>query len=126
MNGRRNRDIPPDSPLLLPALEEQSRQNALDILGDPIRRQVLHDLDPEEGPVTLSDLADRVANPHVRGASAVAVQSDDANDATATTVTSATERVAIQLHHVHLPKLADYGLVEYDRREKTVSAEMSS
>lgn len=24
------------------------------------------------------------------------------------------ERVAISLHHAHLPKLADYGLIEYD------------
>lgn len=29
-------------------------------------------------------------------------------------------RIATQLHHVHLPKLANGGLVEYDSRSKTV------
>lgn len=30
------------------------------------------------------------------------------------------ERVAVRLHHVTLPKLADLGAVEYDARNKTV------
>lgn len=30
------------------------------------------------------------------------------------------ERLAIQLQHTHLPKLADYGVVEYDRRSGAV------
>lgn len=25
------------------------------------------------------------------------------------------EELAIQIHHIHLPKLAEYGVVEYDR-----------
>ena len=30
------------------------------------------------------------------------------------------ERVAIELHHAHLPKLADSGLIEWDRDDGTV------
>ena len=30
------------------------------------------------------------------------------------------ERVAIDLHHVHLPKLADAGVIEYDPMERTL------
>ena len=113
-------DAPPDSPLLLRTLEEHGRQQAVELLEDPVRRQVLHDLDIEEGMVSLSELAERVADPDVRGASSVERRSSRAN-----ADVSAAERVAIQLHHVHLPKLADYGLVEYDRREKTVTAKLS-
>ncbi|WP_224332990.1 DUF7344 domain-containing protein [Haloprofundus halobius] len=31
-----------------------------------------------------------------------------------------TDNVAISLHHIHLPKLANIGLVEYDTRNRTV------
>ncbi|WP_313691702.1 DUF7344 domain-containing protein [Halorarum halobium] len=34
--------------------------------------------------------------------------------------TKDTERIAIQLHHSTLPKLADVGAVEYDPRSRTV------
>ena len=30
------------------------------------------------------------------------------------------DAVAIALHHIHLPKLAGYGLIEYDARSKTI------
>ncbi|WP_132057491.1 DUF7344 domain-containing protein [Halorussus amylolyticus] len=30
------------------------------------------------------------------------------------------ERLAVRLHHVHLPKLDDHGFVEYDARSETV------
>lgn len=33
----------------------------------------------------------------------------------------AAEREWIETHHVHLPKLADYGFVEWDREEDTVT-----
>ena len=118
---RNSDDAPPDPPLLRRALEEHSRQQAVEILENPVRRQVLHDLDAEEGTVSLSELAERVADPNVRGASSVERRSSRA-DAEVTP----TERVALQLHHVHLPKLDDHGLEEYDRDEKTVTAETTS
>lgn len=112
MNG--DSDGTPAGPSLLQrALEEQNRQQLLDVLGDPICRRVLHGLDADEERVTLSELAERVVNTTVRGAASVEVESQDVD-------ISATERVAIRLHHVHLPKLADHGLLEYDRRENTV------
>ena len=118
---RNSDDAPPDSPLLRRALGEHDRQQAVDILEDPVRRQVLHDLDAEDGTVALSELAERVADPDVRGRSSVERRSGRAD----AEVTAAAERVAIQLHHVHLPKLDDHGLVEYDRDEKTVTAKLS-
>jgi hypothetical protein len=116
MNGNRDEEAPPDSTLLLRALEDLTRQQAVDALEDPVRRQVLHDLDPEEGPVALSELAERLASPDVRSGAIIPTQPRDAGP----TGIDYTERVVIQLHHGHLPKLDDYGLVEYDHREKNV------
>jgi hypothetical protein len=33
---------------------------------------------------------------------------------------AASRRTAVQLHHTHLPKLADAGLLDYDRDSRTV------
>lgn len=123
-----------DSSLLHCALEEKRRQQLLDVLEDPIRRLVLDNLDPDEGWVSLAELSERVGERHVRGAAPDQCQPSDEGDfadrtspdrssadrtpADATPV----DRVALRLHHVHLPKLADYGIVEYDHRERTVRA----
>lgn len=119
---------PADSPLVHRVLEEKSRQQMLDVLGDPIRRQVLRELHPDEGWVKLSGLAERVGNRRVRGASGFPFQSNE--DAISADADSAgappTDRVALRLHHVHLPKLDDYGLVEYEHRERTVRATTTS
>jgi hypothetical protein len=35
-------------------------------------------------------------------------------------VTTSSERLEIDLRHVHLPKLADHNLIEYDERSETI------
>lgn len=160
MNSNRDGTSAHSSPLSH-ALNEKNRQQMLDALENPMRRRVLHDLDPDEGQVALSDLAERVANRHVRGASRFTSWSSDddtasdhtAADQNATARTSgdrastagtstarsftdpadadpadadSIDRVALRLHHVHLPKLAEYGLVEYDHRDRVVTVKTRS
>lgn len=66
---------------------EERRRTALDVLAD---RTV---------PVELDDVA-----------AAVAERENGDSPADAESV----ERVALSLHHVHLPKMADFGVVDYD------------
>ncbi|WP_137287481.1 DUF7344 domain-containing protein [Halorussus salinisoli] len=76
-----------------------SAQELWGLLSDPIRRRLLSTLDPEEGRVTLSELAEKLADE------------------------TPPDRIAIRLHHEHLPKLAEYGFVTYDAEENVVEAE---
>lgn len=81
-----------------PARETSPSTNEMfDALSAAQRRYVLHYL-AGNGVVTLGELAEWVAE-------------RDAADA---------ERTAIALHHGHLPKLTDVGLVEYDPSTRTV------
>jgi len=77
----------------------QSLDDVFDVLSADRRRHVLYVLYCRPGPVTLRDLAD------------------------ATTPESGTdvERVTAELAHVHLPKLDDAGVVEYDRDDGSAS-----
>lgn len=79
-----------------------------DILSDRRRRYVLHYLaDAPTGVVSLNDLADQV----VRWETEYTDYSppDDHR-----------QRVVVDLHHVHLPKLDRNGVVDYDTRSETV------
>lgn len=67
-------------------LSSERRRTAIDVLGGL------------SGPVELEELA-----------AAVAAREDGG---TADEV--AVERVAVQLHHVHLPKMADMGVLDYE------------
>jgi hypothetical protein len=70
------------------------------LLADEHRRRVLRCLHSRVGSVSLSTLADRLAD------------GDDEDRS----------RTALRLHHVHLPKLAEYGLLSYDSTQNVVSA----
>lgn len=64
------------------------------LLANERRRAVLATLDDRAASVDLDDLAAQVAT-----------QEGDEAD---------TDQIKITLHHVHLPKLADAGVIEYD------------
>ena len=75
------------------------------LLRDPRRRQVLDCLAARTGPVDLEALAgDLAASPVWSGSS------------------DGVERVAFHLHHRHLPKMDDVGLVDYDADRRVVEA----
>jgi hypothetical protein len=74
-----------------------------EILADDQRRHILTYLEErDEDVAAFSELIDHVADERV---------GDPTDDH---------ERVAVRLHHAHLPKLADLDLVEYDARSETV------
>lgn len=75
-------------------------------LSNARRRFVLYQV-RERGPTDEADLATVVAA-WEQGVPAEAVSAETSRE------------VRIDLRHVHLPKLEDYGLVEYDRRSGTV------
>ncbi|GAB6861848.1 ArsR family transcriptional regulator [Haloplanus litoreus] len=72
----------------------------LELVSDRHRRRVVHHLRHEaDGATTLEDLAEQL---HSEGCDG---KSGSLRDR---------EQLAIQLHHTHLPKLAEYGVVEFE------------
>lgn len=78
------------------------------LLADPHRRAVLERLDRTAGGVAVETLATRVAA--------------DLSDSAETVDDERRRRVLLALHHNHLPKLADHGLLEYDLDAGIVTA----
>lgn len=79
--------------------DHQSYALAIELLCDPMRREVLAFLVSEfDGPIRLDDLASELAEDGHR-----------------------TERYMTELYHVHLPKLAAVGLVEFDADRRLIS-----
>ncbi|WP_323192742.1 hypothetical protein [Halostella sp. PRR32] len=91
--------------------EESDVSNVLDttfeLLARERRRTVLYCLRASDGQLSLSELVDRVAE---REAAESAPDDDQ-------------QETAISLSQVHLPKLADAGVIEYDRQEQLVEHE---
>lgn len=80
----------------------QSLDDVLRLLADRTRRKLLrHLLEAEPAPVAVDDLV-------------AALAGTDAFDATDR------RALAIDLHHVHLPRLADEGVVDWDPERGTV------
>lgn len=77
-----------------------------ELLADPHRRAALTCLAGRRAPVGLHALARQVL--------------DSLGSARADSSAVDVERLAIALHHNHLPRLADSGLVEYDVERRTV------
>lgn len=89
---------------------DRSLDDLLKLLADRRRRYVLYYLDDaEDDVVTLDELSDHVADRR---------EAWSAN--TDGTGVVALERVRVGLHHNHLPRLADAGLIDYDGRTQTV------
>lgn len=72
------------------------------------RRLVVHHLREADGGVTSLDAVRRAVLNWERRSDEVAVPSDH------------DRQVAVALHHVHLPKLEEHGVIEYDWRSKTI------
>ncbi|QSW98896.1 DUF7344 domain-containing protein [Haloterrigena alkaliphila] len=88
--------------------------STVDLLADPRRRSILRYLEDCEEAVSLSDLADHMTleeQDHRRGAIA------ECGDA----LLGTRRRVRIALRHVHVPKLAADGAVDFNPDENTVS-----
>lgn len=84
----------------------RSVDDVYDVLADELRRHVVATLAETNTPVDGATLAQSVASADARGTSA-----DDR-----------VRQVHAKLYHVHLPKLRDAGLVEYDSETDTVEA----
>ncbi|MFB6107756.1 MAG: hypothetical protein ABEJ82_02800 [Haloplanus sp.] len=88
--------------------EALSRDALFSMLRNERRREVIHYLSNHEGPVALRELSEYIAGIE--------------NDCTAAEVTyKQRKRVQTALYQMHLPKLAEQGIVEYDKRAGTVS-----
>lgn len=78
-----------------------SLDTAFDVLADSKRRQVLEYLDFEDASASLDTLAKYVARRQTNpGCSAVSAETIDS--------------MRTDLHHTHVPKLAQCGMVDYD------------
>ena len=87
---------------------------AMGLLADRRRRAVLRYLERAGGTATLSELAE-----------AIAMETRNPDPATISDLADAssqeTRDVRISLHHVHVPKLADAGAIEYDSETETLT-----
>lgn len=72
-----------------------------DVLSNPRRRYILSHLQASKTPMALADLTDAV------------VRWETGEEPTA--VQAVREQVYISLYHWHLPKLADAGLISFNR-----------
>ncbi|WP_251342912.1 DUF7344 domain-containing protein [Haloplanus halophilus] len=92
------------SPQLFPAdTDELTRDALFSMLRNERRREVIHYLRDHEGPVDLRELSEYIA----------AIE----NDCERSAVTyKQRKRVQTALYQMHLPKLADQNIVDYDRR----------
>ncbi|MGZ0745696.1 DUF7344 domain-containing protein [Haloparvum sp. AD34] len=86
-----------------------SEETKFDLLSNRRRRLVIRYLNEVESATTLDDLA----------ASVAAAENDTS---TAALSSDQRKRVYVSLYQAHLPKLADVGVVEYDRESGTVHA----
>lgn len=87
----------------LEALAESDRHR---LLMAERRRLALDVLAVRDGPIALADLGREVA----------ARENVDAFDEDAVTL------VTLSLHHVHLPKMATYGVIDYDRERNRIES----
>lgn len=92
---------------------ELPMRTLFEILADDQRRHILTFLHSAGKPVTLAEIIDHVV---VREQG---VSSDDLLEEERT-------RVALALHHTHLPKLMDAGMVTYDHTEETIAPAASA
>ncbi|WP_424009285.1 DUF7344 domain-containing protein [Haloferax denitrificans] len=87
-------------------MANDSLDACLHLVADRNRRRVIHHLRQEGGgTTTIDDIVDQF---HSSGS--------DCKDG----LPQDRKNIFIQLYHVHLPKLAEYGIVEFEHRSGTV------
>ena len=89
-----------------PETDDQAIDTIFSLLRHRYRRDVVEILSERESPLPLRDLAATIA--------AGETESDRAS-------TETTHEVATALHHVHLPKLDDADVIDYDTETSTVT-----
>lgn len=78
----------------------------LELVADRRRRSLIDQLrNNGKGQTTVDDLVDQI---------------DRGEHATSTDRQPDRDELVIQLHHVHLPKLSEFGVVDYDLERSTV------
>jgi DNA-binding transcriptional ArsR family regulator len=84
-------------------------ETVLDVCSHKHRRIVLAALTNRERPISIDDLTDEIIkhNHHA--------PPTEAGDETVT-------QVQVSLYHVHLPKLAEAGFIQYDRERQVVES----
>lgn len=90
---------------------ERARNDVFDALAHDRRRRVLRSLSDASLPLSVADLARRVAARETGGSESATEPPGDV-----------VERIHVSLHHAHLPKLDAVGLVEYDDDRQAVVA----
>jgi len=95
----------------LAELTELTDGDRYEVLASSRRRTVIDALADSPGPVSLESLASSVA--------ALEPQVDPSDD-------SAVQTIAVSLHHTHLPKMADYGVLEYDADANRVDPSLTA
>ncbi|GAB3669669.1 DUF7344 domain-containing protein [Halopiger thermotolerans] len=95
---------------------ETDETGSFGVLADPHRRAVLRYLADNESPVPVSDLADHLT---------VELEGDDRTSGRIAewgdALLGTRRRIQISLRHVHIPKLADAGAVDFDIDANAVS-----
>ncbi|SEW22961.1 hypothetical protein SAMN05216285_3198 [Natrinema salifodinae] len=88
--------------------DEQSFDVVFDLLANQRRRYVLRCLQKFEDRIALTDVADEIAR-WENETNHMDISEEEV------------ERVATSLYHVHIPKLADADVVEYDQEQNVVA-----
>lgn len=104
-------DRPPSSSACSSGLSESERHR---LASAERRRIALGLLEEADLPIALEELATAITDRET--------ELDTPDAETSTPDAGDVERVAISLHHVHLPLMADLGVVDYDAASKRVEA----
>ncbi|WP_050050313.1 hypothetical protein [Halostagnicola sp. A56] len=90
-----------------------STETVLHLVADPRRRTILRQLRENGGVIEIETLADVVTERSARSSPSTETDPPTSN--------TDDQRIArAELHHTHLPQLADAGVIEYDSRTGTV------